>query len=103
MKWNELKSEATVKRRWTTPIWPTNELYEKPDESFSGWDSRVRDRYDFDKTGRFTPEISAAVVYARSWKMEEAAIEWLASGKRIETEQEFGILERTITLPVSDK
>jgi hypothetical protein len=103
IKWNELKSEAMVKRQWKTPIWPTNELYETLDESFSQWDSRVQDCYDFDKTGQFTPEMSAAACYARWWTMEEAAIEWLGNRKRIETEKTFAVLHHEITVPVSDK
>jgi hypothetical protein len=99
IKWNELKSDAMVKRQWKTPIWPTKELYETLDGSFSEWESRVRARYEFDKTGRFTPEMSAAACYATWLTMEDAAIEWLGNGKRIETEKTFAVLHREITVP----
>jgi hypothetical protein len=96
-RWDQFwEAVPKSKRIWQTPIWPTTELFTQLDESFGQWSNRIRKYYDFDGTGRLSPEAAPAYRAATSMKAEEAAIAWLGQGKRIESEIEFALVKRTI-------
>jgi hypothetical protein len=94
------ESMPRVKRKWQRPIWPTTELYTELDESFGDWDARLRKYYDPEQTGHFTPETAPAYHAATSVKAEHAAIAWQSERKRIEDEEEFAVIKRTIIVAV---
>jgi hypothetical protein len=91
-------ASGKVKRQWRTAIWPTSELYTTLDESFDAWPDRVRKFYDVDGTGKLSPEAVPAYRAAPYPMAEEVARVWLAKRERIEHEEEFVLVKRTIVV-----
>jgi hypothetical protein len=91
-----------VKRRWKWPAWPLSELYKGQETDYGDFQTRVWKYYDFDGTGRLSPDAVPAFGTA-SDVAQELVNARVAGNEPAEWEIEFALVRRTIVVPDSPK